>query len=82
MTTQSENLLNQAIKLAPSERIVLVDALLDSLAPDDVERELSMDPEVGQAWGEEVRRRINDVESGRVKMIPAEQSLPETKQHE
>lgn len=45
------------------ERAELVARLLDSLDPDT-------DPDAEQAWGDEVRRRLDDVAAGRVTPLP------------
>jgi len=80
MDTQIEHLLNEAIKLSPSQRVNLADALLDSIPTAKGQEQASlMDPTIGRAWGKEVARRIADVDAGRVEMIPVEKALPKTK---
>ncbi|HWZ91502.1 MAG TPA: addiction module protein [Polyangiaceae bacterium] len=56
-------LLEQALLLAPRERAELVEALTASLDGSDL----------GQAWEDEITRRLADVDSGRVKPVPGDQ---------
>jgi putative addiction module component (TIGR02574 family) len=63
MTRKVEELLEQALSLPLEERADLAASLLDSL-------EGPGDPDVEEAWAHEVERRIRDVETGRVKLIP------------
>ena len=63
---QIEILEAQALKLSNSERARLAERLLASLDEDS---------EIEEAWAAEVERRIADVESGRVQMIPAEEAI-------
>ena len=56
----------QALKLSPQDRAQLADRLISSL---------SDDPSVEEAWAVEVERRVAEIESGRVKLIPASESL-------
>ena len=63
MSGKAQKILEEALTLPPAERADLAASLLDSLdeGPDDA---------VEEAWAEEIKRRIEDVESGRVKTIP------------
>jgi putative addiction module component (TIGR02574 family) len=62
MSAQARRVLDSALKLSHQEREVLAVILLDSVGePAD---------EVDAAWREEVRRRVADLRSGRVKAIP------------
>jgi putative addiction module component (TIGR02574 family) len=58
----------EAMKLSPREREQLADTLYVSL--DDQE-------EIDEAWREEIARRIEEVQTGAVQLIPAEQVLAE-----
>jgi putative addiction module component (TIGR02574 family) len=71
MTQQVSELLEKALTLSEQERELLVDRLSDSLN--------SESPEAGMeaAWDEEIKRRVDDIRSGRVKTIPGEQVLRE-----
>ncbi len=66
METQIEILEAEALKLTPGERAALAQRLLESL---------DVDPEIEEAWAVEVERRIADVESGAVKVIPIAEAL-------
>jgi putative addiction module component (TIGR02574 family) len=63
MSGRPQKVLEEALALPPEERADLAATLIDSL--DDRE-----DEGVEQAWAEEIERRIKEVESGQVKMIP------------
>ena len=66
MSNQLEIVEAQALKLSPEERAQLADRLISSLFEDH---------EIEDAWAAEVERRIEDVESGRAKLIPAVDSI-------
>jgi putative addiction module component (TIGR02574 family) len=66
MSNQLEIVEAQALKLSPEERVQLADRLITSLFDDG---------EIEDAWAAEVERRIEEVESGRVKLIPAAESI-------
>ena len=63
MSTKGQRLLEEALALPPGERADLAATLLESL--DEGE-----DEGLEEAWAEEIKRRMEDVESGRVKTIP------------
>ena len=68
MTPDATELLKRALALTPEERAELAGSLLESL--DDPPN----DPEaVEAAWKEEIARRIEDVDSGKVNTIPWEE---------
>ena len=69
-----EEVLAQAMQLSSHERGRLIDELVESL--DDV----PPDPDAEQAWGHEIKRRIDEIRAGRVKLIPGEQVLRELAQ--
>lgn len=66
METLLERLEAQALALTPGERAVLAQRLLASL---------DKDAEIEEAWAEEVERRIAEVESGAVRVIPIAEAL-------
>ncbi len=66
METRLEHLEAQALTLTPSERAALAQRLLASL--DD-------DAEIEEAWAAEIERRIAEVESGAVQVIPIAEAL-------
>jgi putative addiction module component (TIGR02574 family) len=63
MTQDAAQLLEKALRLAEKERAELAARLLESL--DDV-----ADEDASEAWDEEIRRRIQEIDSGQVKPIP------------
>jgi putative addiction module component (TIGR02574 family) len=69
MTPQVSELLEKALELSTQERGLLAARLIDSL--DDEPEEQGVEA----AWGEEIKRRVDDIRSGRVKTIPGEQVL-------
>jgi putative addiction module component (TIGR02574 family) len=66
METELEKLEAEALKLTPGERAALAQRLLASLEED---------VEIEQAWAAEVERRVAEVESGAVKLIPIAEAL-------
>jgi putative addiction module component (TIGR02574 family) len=71
LTPEVSKLLQQALSLSPEEQEALARSLFSNL-----DREMSEGPTdegVEQAWAEEVKRRISDIQSGKTKMIPCEE---------
>lgn len=66
MASQLDKVEAQALQLPADERAELADRLIASLFQDD---------EIEEAWSLEVERRIEDVESGRAELIPADQAI-------
>ena len=64
--TQLEILEAEALKLTPGERAALAQRLLASL---------DEDAEIEEAWAVEVERRIAEVKSGAVQVIPIAEAL-------
>jgi putative addiction module component (TIGR02574 family) len=71
MTPQVSEVLEKALSLSEQERELLIDRLSESLNSDQDEAGLKA------AWDEEIKRRVDDIRSGRVKTIPGEQVLRE-----
>jgi putative addiction module component (TIGR02574 family) len=71
MSPQASEWLEKALKLSEQERKLLIDGLVESLANERAAED------VGAARSAEVRRRVDDIRSGRVKTIPGEQVLRE-----
>jgi putative addiction module component (TIGR02574 family) len=63
MARDTGDLLREALSLPPEARAALADSLLESLDTD-------IDEGAEQEWREEIRRRIADLDSGRVQTIP------------
>ena len=66
METQLEILVAEVLKLTPNKRAALAQRLLASL---------DEDTEIEEAWAAEIERRIADVESGAVQVIPIAEAL-------
>jgi len=66
MSNQRAIIEAQALKLTPEDRAQLADRLITSLFEDH---------EIESAWAFEVERRIEEIESGRAKLIPAADSI-------
>jgi len=66
MSTQLEIVEAQALSLVAEERTQLADRLIASLLDDQG---------VDEAWAVEVERRIEAIESGRAKLIPAAEAI-------
>lgn len=69
MGIQLETLEAEALKLTSGERAAFAQLLLASL---------DEDAEIEEAWAVEVERRIADVESGAVQVIPMSEALAQT----
>ncbi len=66
MSDSAQQLISSALQLPTSDRAEVVDAILASLQPsiDGVST-----AEIQEAWSSEMRSRIDDIDSGRVKTI-------------
>jgi putative addiction module component (TIGR02574 family) len=71
MTPQVSELLEKALTLSSHERGLLIDRLVESLDDEPAEEG------VEEAWAEEIKGRVDDIRSGKVKTIPGEQVLRE-----
>jgi putative addiction module component (TIGR02574 family) len=71
MTPEASEVLAKAMQLSPHERGLLIDQLIESLDEGPAEAG------VEEAWAREIKRRVDDIRSGKVKMIPGEQVLRE-----
>jgi putative addiction module component (TIGR02574 family) len=69
MTPQVSEVLEKALTLSTHERGLLIDRLIESLDEGPAEEGAE------EAWAHEIKRRVDDVRSGKVKMIPGEQVL-------
>jgi putative addiction module component (TIGR02574 family) len=68
MTPDVSELLKKALALPPEARAALATSLFESLDEEPA------DEGVEAAWSEEVKRRIEDIDSGKVQMIPYEEA--------
>ena len=67
-----EEIIEQAECLPFEERAYVVDRLLKTLNHPD--------PEIDRKWGEVANRRLNELRSGRVKPVPAEEVLTKARE--
>jgi len=67
MTPDVSELLKKALALPPEARAALATSLFESLDEEPA------DEGVEAAWSEEIKRRIDDIDSGKVQMIPYEE---------
>jgi putative addiction module component (TIGR02574 family) len=73
VTPQVSELLEKALALSTQDRGILIDRLIASLDDEPA------DEGVEAAWDEEIKRRVEDIRSGRVKTIPGEQVMDRLK---
>ena len=74
MSPNAQRLLDQVRQLPPEEREWLVESVL-------IEDEGLSAAEVESAWDEEIKRRLDEIDSGAVKMIPHEEFLADLDAH-
>jgi putative addiction module component (TIGR02574 family) len=67
MSPKVAEVFDKAMELSSHERGYLIDRLVESL--DDG----PADEGVEEAWADEIKRRVDDIRSGKVKMIPGEE---------
>jgi putative addiction module component (TIGR02574 family) len=67
MTEEASDILKRALALPAEARAAIANTLLDSL------EEAHADEGVEAAWSEEIKRRIEEIESGKVQLIPYEE---------
>jgi putative addiction module component (TIGR02574 family) len=65
MTTKTADIMDVVDSLPIDMKLEIIDHLLESISPSR--------KEIDEAWSEEVERRIDEVESGKVKTIPLEE---------
>jgi putative addiction module component (TIGR02574 family) len=68
MSPNAQRLLDEARQLPPDEREWLAEFLL-------IDDESVSAAEVQSAWGDEIKRRLDEIDSGAVEMIPSEEVL-------
>ena len=70
MSPNAQRLLDEARQLPPAEREWLAECLL-------IDDESASAAEVESAWDAEIKRRLDEIDSGAVKMIPGERVIAE-----
>lgn len=71
MSDLVDELSRKARSLPPEERVRLAEELLSSVQ--------GADEDVDADWAEEIKRRLDEVESGTAKLIPAEEVFAEVR---
>ncbi|WP_206447656.1 addiction module protein [Agrococcus sp. KRD186] len=64
------DLIEAARELAPADRVRLADAVMAS-----VEGDAAIDPVLDAAWQVDLRRRISDIENGRVELVDGRETM-------
>ena len=67
MTREASEVLARAMQLSVKERGLVIDRLVESIDEGPAE------PGTEEAWDHEIKRRVDEIRSGKVKMIPAEE---------
>ncbi len=70
MPRKVSEIVEEARQMPYGERAELIEQLIADSAK-------NIDPEIEKAWGDEVMRRLEEMESGKVKPIPGEQVMAE-----
>jgi putative addiction module component (TIGR02574 family) len=65
MPREAAELLREALSLPQEQRAALIDSLLESL-------DSEVDENVEEAWRQEIYRRLQQIDSGAVQLIPWE----------
>jgi putative addiction module component (TIGR02574 family) len=71
LTSKAAEILEKAMELSSDERGLIASRLTASLDED------TPDEGVEAAWADEIKRRVDEIRSGKVKMVPGEQALSE-----
>lgn len=71
MSSLIEELSRKALALPAEDRVRLAEEILATVQ--------EADTEVEAAWEEEIRRRIAEIDSGRAKLIPADEVFAEVR---
>ncbi len=66
MATARDRVIEEALSLPADVRLSLVEKLLTSL-------NLPIDAEIDRLWAEEAERRVSQIETGEVKMVPGKE---------
>jgi putative addiction module component (TIGR02574 family) len=69
LTSKAAEILEKAMELSSEERGLIASRLTASLDEDPP------DESVEAAWADEIKRRVDEIRSGKVKMVPGEEVL-------
>jgi putative addiction module component (TIGR02574 family) len=70
MRTEPADLRRDALALPAEARAALIDSLLESLEVDADHVEVAVDGNAQEAWRDEIQRRIQQIDTETVRMIP------------
>lgn len=73
MSPSAKQIISSATQLSQEDQAAIADALLQKLMDVDHGPEEPV-AQVDAAWSDEIRRRIADIESGRIKTIAAQEA--------
>jgi putative addiction module component (TIGR02574 family) len=73
MSQTEESVFSDALALPVQSRACLADMLWASLPEDQLD--LPVDAGIGQAWADEARGRMQDVETGKAVLVPGDEVL-------
>jgi putative addiction module component (TIGR02574 family) len=73
MEMDAEHVLQSALSLPPSERADIAASLIQSL-------DETADADADAAWAEEIKRRVESIDTGQVTLIPWDQVMREMRQ--
>jgi len=73
MSTEAHNLLQQALSLPESERAAIAASLFYSL-------DTEIDEDADQLWDAEIRRRLVEIDSGTVDLVPWDDVMAKMRQ--
>jgi len=74
MERDAAELLRDAVALSPDARAALVDSLISSL-------DQLVDPAAEEAWRDEIYRRLQQIDSGAVHLIPWDEARRRLRSH-
>ena len=72
MPRKVREIVKEARQMPYGDRAELIEQLIADTAK-------NIDPKIEKAWGDEVMRRLEEMESGKVKPIPGEQVMAEAR---
>jgi putative addiction module component (TIGR02574 family) len=67
VTDEVADIIKKALALPPEARAAIANSLVESLG------QIADDVEIEEAWSQEIKRRIEDIDSGKVQLIPYEE---------
>lgn len=71
MQPTKESIITHALGLSEDDRAEVVEVLSQSIA----QQPFFENADVEAAWAEEIKRRIDEIDQGKVKLIPGEQVM-------